>query len=236
MFGLLEPRCGALIRFKLVALALAGLWLAAGPAGAQPTNGAQSIDELRVQLQALLDEPRFSGATWSVKIVSLDSGATVFEDHADRLMSPASNSKLYTGAMALDTFGGDQKIQTPVLATAAADGSGTIHGDMIVSGRGDPSWNDRRLGTNFWDIFEPFVKVVKQAGVRRVNGDLIADASFFHGPPTGSGWAVDDVQEGESGEISALTLNDNLAQVRVRPSTTIGAPCELTLLLSLIHI
>jgi len=228
MSGLLEPRRGAFIWSNLVALAV--LWLAAAPANAQSTNGAQSIDELRGQLQALLDEPRFSGATWGVKIVSLDTGATVFEDHADRLMSPASNSKLYTGAMALDTFGGDQKIQTPVWATAPADGSGVVHGDLIVSGRADPSWNARRFGTNFWDIFEPFVTVLDHAGVRRVSGDLIADASFFHGPPTGSGWAVDDVQEGESGEISALTLNDNLAQVRIQPSTILGAPCQLTLL------
>ena len=74
-----------------------------------------------------------------------------------------------------------------------------INGDLIVSSHGDPSWNARRLGTNFWDIFEPFVTVLNHAGVRRVSGDLIADASFFHGPPTGSGGAVYDVQEGESG-------------------------------------
>ena len=230
MFRAIENWCGEVIHCIRVLLILAILWLAGTSAGAQSTNDAPSIAGLHGQLEALLGQPRFSGATWGVKIVSLDTGNTLFEDHADRLLSPASNSKLYTGALALDKFGGDYEIKTPIFATAKIDGSGTINGDLIVSGHGDPSWNARRMGTNFWSIFEPFVTALATAGVHRVNGDLIADASFFRGPPTGSGWAVDDVQEGESGEISALTLNDNLAQVRVEPAAEIGAPCQITFL------
>jgi len=211
---------------------LAGLAILCGALGAraQETNAIGSLDELRSQMAAYLAQPRYDGALWGVKIVSLGSGKTLFESHADRLMSPASNSKLYTGALALDRLGGDYRFTTPVYAGGKISDSGTLRGNLIVVGHGDPSWNERRLGTNFWTAFEPFITILTNAHVRRIEGDVIADATFFRGPPTGSSWAIDDLDGGEVGMISALTLNDNLAQLRVEPGLKVGAPCKLTLL------
>ena len=185
---------------------------------------------LRTAIAARLEQPRFGGALWGVKIVSLDTGATLFEDHPDRLMSPASNSKLYTGALALDRWGGDYRIATPVFVTAAPDANGVVAGDLIVSGRADPSWNMRRMGTNFWGLFDPFVAVLKKAGVRQVTGAVIGDATFLHSSPAGSGWTVADGDDSEGAEISALTLEDNYTQVRVTPGAMPGDKCKVTIL------
>src|SRR5260221_7633634 len=125
-------------------------------APALPLSAASSVDELRTQLDARFTEPRFSGALWGVKIVSLDTDRTLFEHHADRLLSPASNSKLYTAALALDHFGGDYRMVTPILAAAKPDRAGKVKGDVVVSGRGDPSWNSGRERKTFWEIFDPF--------------------------------------------------------------------------------
>lgn len=208
-------------------VAAAIVWLLTLPAHALDTNSANTLADLVSRIDTHISQPRFDGALWAVKIVSLDSGKVVFENHADRLMSPASNSKLYTAALAFDRLGGDYHIVTPVLASAKPDADGTLRGDLIIAGRGDPSWNDRRFGTNFWDLFEPFVTVATNAGLRHVTGDLIADASFFRGSPFGSGWTADDVQGAEAGEISALTLDDNVAQVSVRPGSNPGDPCQI---------
>ncbi len=212
------------------ACVLAGFILAAtafpnSPAWAQPTNFAKSPEELRAQLDAHVNQPRFSGALWGVKVASLTTGKILYENHADRLMSPASNSKLYAAALALQTFGGDYQIATPIFATAKVGKSGTLRGDLIISGRGDPSWK----ATNFWDNFAPFVAVLTNAGVRRVTGDLVMDTTFFHGPPNGGSWSVEDLEDSEGAEVSALTLNDNVAEIQVAPGTNISAPCSLTL-------
>ena len=213
---------------RLFSLA-ASLFLGAALAlRAQTTNGAQTVQQLGAQLEACLAQPKFSAALWGVKVVSLDSGKTLFEHHADRLMSPASNSKLYTGALALDQLGGDYRIATPVYADGRLTRSGTLRGNLIILGQGDPSWNSRRLGTNFWTVFDPFVAVLTNAGVRRVRGDLIADATYFQGPPTGSGWEIEDLDGGEMGLLSALTLDDNVAQIRVEPGAKSGARCQIT--------
>jgi serine-type D-Ala-D-Ala carboxypeptidase/endopeptidase (penicillin-binding protein 4) len=187
-----------------------------------------SLADLQQKISGFVSQPRFDGAIWGIKVVSLDTGMTLFETNAVRLMGPASNCKLYTGAAALDRFGGDYQISTPIYATARPNRHGTVHGDLIIEGRGDTTWSSRRFGTNFWDIFEPFASALSSAGVRRVTGDLIADATYFHGEPTGSSLSIDDFENGECPYISAITLDDGLAQVQVSP-TTIGAPCRLSI-------
>ena len=202
-------------------------WLAAGPVRAHDTNSASTVAELAAQIEAHISQPRFNGALWGIKIVSLDSGKTVFEDHAGRLMSPASNSKLYSAALALDRLGPDYRIVTPILATAKPDAAGTVRGDLVIGGRGDPSWNAHYAGTNFRALFSPFIAGLTNAGVRHVTGDLIGDTTFFRSPPTGGSWTVDDLENSEGAEISALTLNDNCTQIRVAPGTQVGASCAL---------
>jgi D-alanyl-D-alanine carboxypeptidase/D-alanyl-D-alanine-endopeptidase (penicillin-binding protein 4) len=166
-----------------------------------------------------------------VKIASLDTGRVLFEHHADRLLSPASNSKLYTSALALDRLGADYRIVTPLLGTAKPDANGDLRGDLIVSGRGDPSWRARGTPKKFWDTFEPFVTALEKAGVRHVTGDLIADATWFHALPAGSGWTADDLNDYYGAEISALTLEDNYAELRVTPAAAPGQPCALEFVL-----
>jgi D-alanyl-D-alanine carboxypeptidase/D-alanyl-D-alanine-endopeptidase (penicillin-binding protein 4) len=204
------------------------LCLANVPVSAQ-TNAPGTLAELTRRIEAHISQPRFDAALWGIKIISLDSGKTIFENHADRLMSPASNSKLYTAALALDRLGPDYRIATPIMASARPNFRGTLHGNLIIAGRADPSWNPRHAGTNFWDLFSPFVAALKKAGVRRVTGDLIGDATFLRSPPNGSGWAVGDLEDYYGAEISALTLNDNYTQISVQSAAKAGEPCKLTI-------
>ncbi|SDS31498.1 D-alanyl-D-alanine carboxypeptidase/D-alanyl-D-alanine-endopeptidase [Opitutus sp. GAS368] len=179
---------------------------------------------LQAQLEAYVTQPKFAGAFWGVKVVSLDTGRTLFAHAADARMSPASNSKLYACALALDQLGGDYRIVTPLLATAPVDAAGNIKGDLIISGRGDPGWNPRMEKKDFWTAFEPFIAALKQAGVKRVTGDLVADATWLREPPQGAGWAVGDLQDDYGAEISAISLDENYVDLHVTPAKEIGQP------------
>ena len=187
-----------------------------------------TLTELQQRLTEHINNPRFAAGSFGVKVVSLDTGKTLFEHDAGKLFSPASNSKLYTMALALDKLGGDYSIRTSLYASAKPDRRGVLKGDLIVYGRGDPTINARRNNGDIFKALEPLVAALTNAGVKRIRGDLVGNDSFIHGPPYGSGWAWDDMQNYYGAEISALTINDNTLQVIVAPGATNGAPCHIT--------
>jgi len=201
----------------------------AAVARAQTPPPSATLAELQQRLTEHVTHPRFAAATWGVKVVSLDSGKTLYEQNAGKLFSPASNCKLYTMALALDQLGGDYRIKTSLYAATKPDRRGVLKGDLILYGRGDPTINARRNGGDIFRALEPLVAALTNAGVRRIRGDLVGDESFFRGPPYGAGWAWDDLNSYYGAEISALTINDNTLQLSVRPGPTTGAPCRLSI-------
>ena len=206
-------------------------WLAlAGPASLAQTNSpAASLAELQQRLRAHVAQPKFEAGTLGVKIISLDSGKTLFEHDANRLFSPASNCKLFTVALALDQLGGDYRIRTSLYASAKPNRFGTLKGDLVVYGRGDPCINARLHSNDIFQALEPLVAALTNAGVKRISGDLVGDESFLRGPPYGSGWDCDDLQYYYEAEISALTINDNLLTLTASPGGRVGEPCVLSL-------
>lgn len=198
-------------------------------ANAQPTNPATTLAELRQRLAERVEQPRFARAQWGVKVVSLDTGKTLFEHEAQKLLSPASNCKLYAVALALDRLGPDFRIRTSLYAAEKPDATGTVEGNLIVYGRGDPTINSRMHGGDLLKALEPLAAALAGAGVKRINGDLVGDESYFRGAPYGAGWSWEDLENEYGAEISALTINDNTVTALCKPGPSPAAPCEVAL-------
>jgi serine-type D-Ala-D-Ala carboxypeptidase/endopeptidase (penicillin-binding protein 4) len=199
------------------------------PAQRQTTaQQPETIDSLRGRIAAHLAQARFAPAAWGVKIVSLESGKTIFEHNQKKYFNPASNAKLYTAALALERLGVDYRIRTSLYSTARPDAAGTLKADLIVYGRGDPTMAARLNGGDYFKGLDPLITQLVNAGVRRIEGDLVGDESFFAGPPFGSGWEWDDLQEYYGAEVSALTIDDNALDLFVKPAERAGIPCRIT--------
>jgi len=103
----MRPNRAVLSLFSLILAAVSAL-------AQQPkkSGGPATLLELQAKLAEHVSQPRFAAALWGVKIVALDSGKVIFEQNPHKLYSPASNSKLYTIALALDRLGADYRIKT----------------------------------------------------------------------------------------------------------------------------
>src|SRR5690606_28393329 len=169
---------------RIFASLLAGvLTVAAATATAQQPAAAPAAT-VAERIEAHLAQPRFAGASWGIKAVSLDTGRVLHEHDPDRRLVPASTAKLYTGALALATLGPDHRIATTLLATAKPTRDGNLRGDLILFGYGDPT-----LGTPEHARWaEELADAAAKAGIRKVEGDLIADATQFAAPSHGGGW------------------------------------------------
>ena len=198
------------------------------PASQLTPQAPETVDSLRARLTSHISQPRFGSASWGIKIVSLDTGKTIFEHNPEKYFSPASNAKLYTAALALERLGVSHRIKTSLYSTVRPDASGTLKSDLIVYGRGDPTMAARLNGGDYFKGIEPLVAQLVNAGVRRIEGDLIGDESYFAGPPFGSGWEWDDLQAYYGAEVSALTIDDNALDLFVKPADRAGLPCRIT--------
>ncbi len=212
----------------LCAVPVIGMFLMLSAFGQQP-KPPTTLAELQQRLTEHILQPKYAAALWGVKVCSLDTGRTLFEHNPQKLFSPASNSKLYTIALALDRLGADYRIKTSLYARTKPGLSGALHDDLIIYGRGDPTINARLHGGDIYRALEPLVFALTNAGVNRINGDLVGDISFLRGPEFGSGWMWDDLEYYYGAEVSALTINDNILQVSVKPGERIGSACKLAL-------
>jgi D-alanyl-D-alanine carboxypeptidase/D-alanyl-D-alanine-endopeptidase (penicillin-binding protein 4) len=130
--------------------------------------------------------------------------------------------------MALDRLGADYRIKTSLYAKSKPTANGTLKGDLIVFGRGDPLIQERRPGMDIYQTLDPLVFALTNAGVKKIKGDLVADTSYFRGPEFGSGWVWDDLENSYGAEISALTVNNNTLAIKVQPGARVGSPCQLS--------
>jgi D-alanyl-D-alanine carboxypeptidase/D-alanyl-D-alanine-endopeptidase (penicillin-binding protein 4) len=138
-------------------------------------------------------------------------GQAVFEHNATTTMLPASTQKLSVAAAALVALGPEHHYTTRVNATAAPDARGVVDGDLVLIGGGDPT-----LATPEFALVEPdrprtalatLAARVKQAGVRRVTGKILADPTILSPEPIAVGWPARYFDELDATRISGLTVD-----------------------------
>lgn len=203
----------------------------ATPAAARPiapaANAPRTLADLQARIGELVRQPALDPGIFAVKIVSLDTGDVIFEQSANKFVRPASNMKLYTVAAALDRLTPDYHFITSVYAKEKAD-KGTIKGDLIIYGRGDPSIAARFNNGDYFKGINDLADRIVAAGVKRVKGDLVGDESYFNGAPLGSGWEWEDLTWAYGAQVSALSVNDNGIDLTAKPGEKVGAPVVIT--------
>jgi D-alanyl-D-alanine carboxypeptidase/D-alanyl-D-alanine-endopeptidase (penicillin-binding protein 4) len=229
--------------FFLIAAALGAVPLAAPldaqraghPAGSQP--GAQARPVLAREIErAIAESPLARTAAWGIEATDLASGKTVFEWNADHFFVPASNTKLFSTALALTRLGPGFTFTTRVIADAPLDASGVIDGDVRLVGGGDPNLSGRGLPYQpksvSGDPLGPLGDLAAQmvaAGVKRINGRIIGDDRWYLWEPFAAGWGIDDPLYDYGAPVSALTIDDNAFALRVKPGAKAGEPAALEL-------
>ena len=188
--------------------------------GATPSSTTPTTGILQAAFLEVVGPSMARGAAWSALAVSLDTGDTLFAHAPDQPLAPASNVKLLTTAAALHELGPDFRFGTYVLATAPPT-QGTVPGDLILFGTGDPSLSDR-FSRGRAEPLEALADDLVALGITRVDGRIVADGSFLNGPGRSPEWPVDDLDDWYSAPVSGLSFNENLVTLRTTPAPSPG--------------
>ena len=193
------------------------------PITGQPKPATSETDALARRINSAIDESEFAAARWGISVVAMSDGTTLYQRDAGKLFIPASNMKIYTTGVALDLLGADYRWRTSVYAKTQPDESGTIRGDLTLYGRGAPDLLSRSQDDNKGSLAK-LADDLYGRGVRRVEGNLIGDDSYFRGDPLGDGWQWTDMQWYFGAEASALSVNENQIDVNLVPSSKTEEP------------
>lgn len=184
----------------------------------------QSLFDLQSKIRTTLTRPELKRGSIGIKFAALDSGKVLFEENAEKFFMPASNMKSFTVATALERLTPDFKFVTSVYGAAMPDSGGTVKGGLTIFGRGDVSFSTSFYDRDFFRGLDMLADRIVQSGVKKIDGDLIADETYFSGSALPTGWEWDDLQWYSGAEVSAFPFNDNVVGLSVRP-TSVGAPC-----------
>jgi D-alanyl-D-alanine carboxypeptidase/D-alanyl-D-alanine-endopeptidase (penicillin-binding protein 4) len=198
--------------------------------GAVAVNAAGSpeVESLQHDLERLITAPNWPSDVWSVMVVSLDRGDTLFAHGPADLLAPASNMKVFTTAAALYYLGPNFRYNTFLMSTGPIE-NGVLKGDLVLYGTGDPSFTNR-FGFKARAAFEAFADTLEQLGVKSIEGAVIGDGSYFTGPGTGEGWKADYANMSYAAPAGALQYSEGIANLQIRPGavgqhpTVIGVP------------
>lgn len=201
---------GSFGRTSFLALFLAlATWLSAFPAIA-----VEAVEEeLPDAIATILRTSPIRGARAGVIVSDLETGEIVYGKNADELLNPASNVKILTTAAALARLGPDFRYPTEVLFGGPVD-NGVLKGNLYLRGKGDPSLSTERL--------YGIVRQLRHLGLREVQGNLVADDTYFDAQYEGPGWDQDDSDRPYMAGAGALSLNLNAIEILVFPGQKVG--------------
>lgn len=222
-----------LFRYCPTLLAVLLALLSAGPSGAQTRSLAQRLDQLWKQEE--LPEGAFAG----LAVLDPATGRLLFSRNGSRLFTPASNTKLFSTALALAKLGPEYRLETEVRAEGELfEDAGILRGDLVLVGKGDPSIGARqfpysRESSRHRDYsipaMEDLANAVVARGIRVIEGDVVGDDTAYPWEPFREGWAQDDALHAYGAPVSALTLNDNTLRLTIFAGMRDGEPARLSL-------
>jgi D-alanyl-D-alanine carboxypeptidase/D-alanyl-D-alanine-endopeptidase (penicillin-binding protein 4) len=231
--------------------AAAAVWIAAvpvaAPAKAQgvsktPQNRAAEharprpdAARFRARVNAVLGQATASRLNWGIEVADRDTGESVFELNGDHFFTPASNAKIVTTALALASLGADYRFHTTLESKTAIGNDGRLAGDLVLVGRGDPDLSNRRLpyvgrGDRVGPVERVLAELADQAvakGLREVDGDIVADDSYFPYDPYPTGWSSGDLFFAFGAPVGAIAFNDNTISVVIGPGASVGDPAAI---------
>lgn len=199
--------------------ALATLLLAATAAAA----------DLPERIQAAVNSaPAPVRGLFGIHVVDLATGKTVYARNDTQLFLPASNMKLFTTALALTHLGSTYTFETRLVREPSGDLVLVGSGDPSISGRVYPYDKNARDGDPLAAI-ENLADQAVAAGLRRVDGNIVGDDRRYLWSPFPASWTADDMQNGYGAPVSALSINDNIVAVGIRPGASPGALARISL-------
>lgn len=162
-------------------------------------------------------------ANISLLVQNISTGKTLASYRSKNSVPPASTMKIVTSATALELLGEDFRFPT-YIETDGEIANGIVKGNLYIRGTGDPTLGSTQAGDPMF-LYQ-WARALRKAGICAIEGDVIADVSFFDGDAINPQWIWEDIGNYYAPGIYALPYLDNTLHIQLR-STAVGSVAEV---------
>jgi D-alanyl-D-alanine carboxypeptidase/D-alanyl-D-alanine-endopeptidase (penicillin-binding protein 4) len=184
-------------------------------------------DRLKTATEKLQADSQMKHAILGLCVVKSETGEKVFELNAQTGLAPASCQKTITSAAAMELLGPDYRYQT-ILGYTGTVSRGTLKGDLVLIGSGDPSLGSWRYDSTKADkLLDGWLGALHQKGINRIDGKLIGYTGKWETETLPGGWIWDDMGNYYGAGSAALNWRENQYDLVLRSGNTIGDTVEI---------
>ena len=186
------------------------------------TGRGGSVEEVLAEVERIAGETGLKTAQVGFCLIPLDGDPAAARGHRmDRGLVPASTMKVFSTATANELLGPDYRFVTELQITGEPDGEGVLKGDVVIRGGGDPT-----LGaTPATRPFAGWKAALTRAGIQKIEGAVIGDASIFGTALTPDTWQWNDMGNYYGAGAAGLSILQNQFYCSFRtPSVGAKAP------------
>ena len=192
----------------------------------QVTPDTHGSSFLQHTVETIADDPTFAQAYVGVCVMD-HQGNMLAGINQDKMLTPASNMKLFSTGAALHILGPEHRFET----TLAYDGvieDGALKGNLFVIGGGDPTLGSKdSIAVPLERTFAVWEKLLRDAGVRRIEGWIVGDGRYFEGPAEEPTWLWNDIGTYYGAGVTGLMFYENMQSFSVSAGASVGAPVNI---------
>jgi len=193
-----------------------------------PSVCAQSL-KLKIEnaYKIFESDPQMKYASSSLSVLNAETGDVIYSVNGNTGLASASTLKTITSATAYHILGKDFKWETTLGYSGSISSNGTLTGDIIITGGGDPALgSDRYEQSRSELILKKWADALARAGIKNISGQIIADDHLFGTETMPGGWTWQDMGNYYGAGPSALTWRENQFDLHFKPGR-VGEPAEL---------
>ncbi len=183
-----------------------------------PEIRAGPLDTIQSTIARFLKRPGVRSADWGIQVVDPIASRVLLEVNPDKPFLPASVLKVVTTSAALEKLGPEYRYRTGVYAAGVIEPNGTVSGDLILVGRGDPNLTDPYGELLDKPALRELAEKLRNLGITHIRGDILGDESYFETTGGEKGWSADEFRSVHGVPISALSINNNIFWIEARPT------------------
>jgi D-alanyl-D-alanine carboxypeptidase/D-alanyl-D-alanine-endopeptidase (penicillin-binding protein 4) len=184
-------------------------------------KGQGISQKLQDAVRSLEADNQLKSGLVALYVIDQKTGNVVISKNGSLGLPVASTQKVLTSVATLELLGENYRYKTSLEYTGDIE-NGTLNGNIIIDGSGDPTLGSWRYnGTKEQGVLNDWMKAIDQAGIRRINGDVIVNNNWETQTIPG-GWIWDDIGNYYGAGAASLNWRENQYDLLLRSGKNVG--------------